>query len=115
MLLLLIKHLNLVKYNHGVGLAREEFIINNYIKVHPMALLNFNEITDKKTRKEIIEITSGYTDMVDYFVKKLSFGIARIASAFYPKNVIVRFSDLKLMNMLIYWRKKIMNHMKKIQ
>ena len=81
--------------NHGVGLAREEFIINNYIKVHPMALLNFNEITDEKTRKEIIEITSGYTDMVDYFVKKLSFGIARIAAAFYPKDVIVRFSDFK--------------------
>jgi pyruvate, water dikinase len=81
--------------NHGVGLAREEFIINNYIKVHPMALLKFDEITDEKTRKEIIEITSGYTDMVDYFVKKLSFGIARIASAFYPKDVIVRFSDFK--------------------
>lgn len=81
--------------NHGVGLAREEFIINNYIKVHPMALLNFNEITDENTRKEIIEITRGYTDMVDYFVKKLSFGIARIASAFYPKDVIVRFSDFK--------------------
>ena len=81
--------------NHGVGLAREEFIINNYIKVHPMALLKFDEITDEKTRKEIIEITSGYTDMVDYFVKKLSFGIARIAAAFYPKDVIVRFSDFK--------------------
>ena len=57
--------------------------------------MNFDEITDEKTRKEIIEITSGYTDMVDYFVKKLSFGIARIAAAFYPKNVIVRFSDFK--------------------
>jgi pyruvate,water dikinase len=81
--------------NYGVGLAREEFIINNYIKVHPMALLNFDEITDEKTRSEIMKITRGYTDMVDYFVKKLSFGIARIAAAFYPKNVIVRFSDFK--------------------
>ena len=81
--------------NHGVGLAREEFIINNYIKVHPLALLNFDQIKDENTRSEIIEITSGYTNMVDYFVKKLSFGIARIAAAFYPKNVIVRFSDFK--------------------
>ena len=81
--------------NHGVGLAREEFIINNYIKVHPLALLNFNEITDENTRNEIIKLTNGFDNKVDYFVKKLSYGIARIAAAFYPKNVIVRFSDFK--------------------
>ena len=81
--------------NHGVGLAREEFIINNYIKVHPLALLNFDKITNETTRKQIIEITAGYENKVDYFIKKLSFGIARIAAAFYPQKVIVRFSDFK--------------------
>ena len=81
--------------NHGVGLAREEFIINNYIKVHPMALLKFDEITDENTKNEIIKLTKGFDNKVDYFIKKLSFGIARIAAAFYPKDVIVRFSDFK--------------------
>ncbi|MCX8164094.1 MAG: pyruvate, water dikinase [Aquificaceae bacterium] len=126
--------------NDGVGLAREEFIIANYIKIHPLALLHYREIEklheelkvhglmdDKgnvsmgvlyryakpplseklakgKDRKQInlqkliedIEnLTFGYEDKAQYFVKKLSYGIAKIASAFYPNPVIVRFSDFK--------------------
>ncbi len=126
--------------NDGVGLAREEFIIANYIKVHPLALLHYNEIKqlyetlqdkglvdargnvlmsavytyspdalreklakgrDKRhvNLKSIVEsvenLTFGYEDKAQYFVKKLSYGIAKIASAFYPNPVIVRFSDFK--------------------
>jgi len=82
--------------NAGVGLAREEFIINNYIKAHPMALLKHHEIGDKKLTDEINLITKGYEDGETFFVKKLSYGIARIASAFYPNKVIVRLSDFKI-------------------
>ncbi len=81
--------------NSGVGLAREEFIINSYIKIHPKALLNFDEITDKKLRETIEKITYGYNDKKQFFVDKLAEGVARIASAFYPKPVIVRMSDFK--------------------
>jgi len=81
--------------NAGVGLAREEFIINNYIKAHPMALLKHKEIGDEELTKEINSITGGYSDGETFFVKKLSYGIARIASAFWPKKVIVRLSDFK--------------------
>jgi pyruvate, water dikinase len=81
--------------NSGVGLAREEFIINNYIRAHPLALINYNLIKDKKIQKEIKTLTYGYNTPIDYFVRKLSYGIARIASAFYPNDVIVRFSDFK--------------------
>jgi len=81
--------------NAGVGLAREEFIINNYIKVHPLALLKHNELGDEKLTKEIKRIISGYDDEETFFVKRLSYGIARIASSFYPNKVIVRLSDFK--------------------
>jgi len=81
--------------NAGVGLAREEFIINNYIKVHPMALLQHKQIGDKKLSEQINTITKGYEDEETFFVKKLSYGIARIAAAFYPNKVIVRLSDFK--------------------
>jgi pyruvate,water dikinase len=81
--------------NAGVGLAREEFIINNYIKVHPMALLKHRELGDEKLTKEIERITTGYDDEETFFVKRLSYGIARIASSFYPNKVIVRLSDFK--------------------
>lgn len=81
--------------NAGVGLAREEFIINNYIKVHPMALLKHKELGDVKLTEEINKITSGYDDEETFFVKRLSYGIARIASSFYPNKVIVRLSDFK--------------------
>ena len=81
--------------NAGVGLAREEFIINNYIKAHPMALLKHKEIGDEELSKQINSIIKGYVDEETFFVKKLSYGIARIAAAFYPNKVIVRLSDFK--------------------
>ncbi|WP_297445736.1 phosphoenolpyruvate synthase [Desulfurobacterium sp.] len=83
--------------NDGVGLAREEFIINNYIGIHPLALLHFDFIAerDPEVAKVINERTFGYDNLVDFYVDKLSYGIARIAAAFYPKPVIVRFSDFK--------------------
>ena len=81
--------------NAGVGLAREEFIINNYIKVHPMALLKHKELGDEKLTKEIERIITGYADEETFFVKRLSYGVARIASSFYPNKVIVRLSDFK--------------------
>jgi pyruvate,water dikinase len=83
--------------NAGVGLAREEFIINNYISIHPLALIRFDEIKQKDPElAEIIEDkTFGYENKEEYYVKKLSYGIAKIAAAFYPKPVIVRFSDFK--------------------
>ncbi len=124
----------------GVGLAREEFIINNYIKIHPLALLHFEDIKElyrklkdaglvdpkgwvqfraiyafangklkdklalgkdsrrinlKRLIEQIEELTFGYEDKIAYYVKKLSYGVAKIAAAFYPNPVIVRFSDFK--------------------
>ena len=81
--------------NDGVGLAREEFIINNHIKIHPLALVNFNTLKDKKLKKQIGELTVGYKDKKQYFVDKLAEGVGVIAAAFYPKDVIVRLSDFK--------------------
>ncbi|WP_456435396.1 phosphoenolpyruvate synthase [Thermovibrio ammonificans] len=83
--------------NAGVGLAREEFIINNYIGIHPNALIKFDEIKEKDPQlaEEIERRTKGYSDKRKFYVDKLAFGIARIAAAFYPKPVIVRFSDFK--------------------
>ncbi len=83
--------------NDGVGLAREEFIIANYIKIHPLALLNLDKIKEKDPElyKEIENLTFGYDNKEEYYVKKLSYGIAKIAAAFYPNPVIVRFSDFK--------------------
>ena len=81
--------------NSGVGLAREEFIINGYIKIHPLALINYNKIKDKSTKNRINELTLAYKDKSQFFVDKLAWGIARIAAAFYPKDVIVRTSDFK--------------------
>ena len=80
---------------HGVGLVREEFIFNNYIKVHPMALLKHRELNDKELTKEIEKLYRGFDNEVDYFVKKLAYGLAKIAATFYPNEVIVRFSDFK--------------------
>lgn len=80
--------------NDGVGLAREEFIIADEIAVHPMALINFDKLP-ALLQKKINEKTVGYKDKVKFYVDKLSFGIAKIAAAFYPKEVIVRFSDFK--------------------
>jgi pyruvate, water dikinase len=81
--------------NDGVGLAREEFVINAYIKVHPLALLRFDEVKDEETRKIISDLTYNWKDKSQYFVDKLAEGIGTIAAAFYPKPVIVRLSDFK--------------------
>jgi len=81
--------------NDGVGLMRLEFIINHFIQVHPMALVRFDELKDEELRKKIEELTHHYPDKKQYFIEKLSQGIASIAAAFYPKDVIVRMSDFK--------------------
>jgi len=81
--------------NDGVGLAREEFIINEYIKIHPKALINFSKLKDRKVRERIEKITAGYSSKTDFFINKLAQGVGMIAAAFYPKDVIVRLSDFK--------------------
>lgn len=81
--------------NSGVGLAREEFIINNYIQAHPLALLHHREIGDKALTEKIEKLMTGYDTEESFFIQKLSFGIGKIAAAFYPNKVIVRFSDFK--------------------
>jgi len=81
--------------NDGVGLARLEFIINNSIKAHPLALMNFNTLKDQVAKKKIAELTKGYQNKSQFFVDKLATGVAMIGAAFYPKDVIVRLSDFK--------------------
>ncbi|MFA5175280.1 MAG: phosphoenolpyruvate synthase [Patescibacteria group bacterium] len=79
----------------GVGLAREEFIFTNFIKIHPLALVHYKEITNKKIKSQIDELTIGYRDKTQYCVDKLAEGIGFISSAFYPNDVVVRLSDFK--------------------
>jgi pyruvate,water dikinase len=79
----------------GVGLARLEFVINNQIQIHPMALIRFNDLDDTEAAERIAELTLGYDDKTEFFVERLAYGIARIAAAWWPKPVIVRMSDLK--------------------
>jgi len=81
--------------NKGVGLAREEFIIASSIRVHPNALLNFDKIESKTLKNKIEKATVGYENKVDFYVDKLAEGIGQIAAAFYPNDVVVRFSDFK--------------------
>ncbi len=81
--------------NSGVGLAREEFIIASKIQIHPLALYNFNKLKSKALKKKIEEITVGYKDKKEYFISRLAEGVGKIGAAFYPKPVIVRFSDFK--------------------
>ena len=81
--------------NDGVGLMRLEFIIMHAIKIHPMALVKFDTLKDSAAKQAIEKITIQYADKKQYFVDKLAEGIATIASAFYPKEVIVRMSDFK--------------------
>lgn len=81
--------------SHGVGLLRMEFIITRMVKIHPMALVHPEKITDQKQKAEIEMLTINYSDKRQYMVDKLSQGIAVIAAAFYPKEVIVRMSDFK--------------------
>lgn len=79
----------------GVGLAREEFIINNYIQVHPQALLEHKRLNDEKLTAEIQKRITGFESEEHYFIQKLAYGVAKIAASFYPEKVIVRFSDFK--------------------
>ncbi len=79
----------------GIGLARIEFIVNEYIKIHPMALVHFHELSDGKAHDRIAELTAGFDDKTQYFVEMLASGIARIAASRYPAPVIVRMSDFK--------------------
>ncbi len=79
----------------GVGLARMEFIISEYIKVHPMALVHPDRVTDEAARAEIAALTAGYDDPTDFFVERLSEGVGTIAAGFFPRPVIVRLSDFK--------------------
>jgi pyruvate,water dikinase len=79
----------------GVGLARQEFIVNNYIKAHPLALLQHKYLKDAPLSADIATLIRGFENETTYFIDKLAFGIAKIAAAFYPKKVILRFSDFK--------------------
>lgn len=79
----------------GIGLARMEFIINNIIKIHPMALVHFDALKDRNARKQIHNLTYGYQDKTEYFVDNLARGMAKIAASQYPRPVIVRMSDFK--------------------
>lgn len=81
--------------NDGVGLAREEFIISNSIKIHPLALLDYPDLADAAAKAEIERLTAGHDDKPGYFVDKLAQGVAMLAAAFYPKDVILRLSDFK--------------------
>lgn len=81
--------------NDGVGLARLEFIIANHIKVHPLALLNFDSLTNGSEKREIQQLTALYDHKPDYFTDKLAQGVGTLAAAFYPKPVVVRLSDFK--------------------
>lgn len=81
--------------NDGVGLMRIEFIIMHAIQIHPMALVKFNQLKDEAVKQKIEALTHQYPDKEKYFVDKLAQGVATIAAAFYPKDVIVRMSDFK--------------------
>jgi pyruvate,water dikinase len=81
--------------NNGVGLLRMEFAINNTIKMHPLALVHYDEVEDLNIREKIDELTMNYSSKEEYFVDQLSQAVSTIASAFYPKDVIVRMSDFK--------------------
>ncbi len=81
--------------NDGIGLARMEFIIGSYIKVHPMALIHPEQVTDESVRQSITDLTYGYPDGTEYFVERLAEGAGTIAAAFYPNPVVVRMSDFK--------------------
>jgi pyruvate,water dikinase len=79
----------------GVGLARMEFIISTLIRIHPMALVRFDRVRNRRARRQIKAMTAAFKDREEYFIDKLARGMARIASAQYPRPVIVRMSDFK--------------------
>ena len=81
--------------NDGVGLARMEFIITEYIKAHPMALIHPERVQDAKEREQLNDLTRNYPRPEDFFIERLSEGVGTIAAAFYPKPVVVRMSDFK--------------------
>ncbi len=81
--------------NEGVGLARMEFIIMNHIKIHPLALVDFERLQDPLAKAEIERVTTGYADKPLFFVDRLAQGVGMLAAAFYPKDVILRLSDFK--------------------
>jgi pyruvate,water dikinase len=81
--------------NDGVGLAREEFIITTYIKIHPLALIDYEKMPEGPVKQQIRDLTPGYADKAQFFVDKLAQGVAMIAAAFHPKDVILRLSDFK--------------------
>jgi pyruvate,water dikinase len=81
--------------NDGVGLAREEFIRSTAIKAHPLALLDYERLDDMALKVAIAQLTVGYSDKAEFFVERLAQGVAMIAAAFYPRDVIVRLSDFK--------------------
>ena len=81
--------------NNGVGLARLEFIINQMIGIHPKALLEFDSLSDKALKEKIQIKTAGFSDPVEYYIRRLTEGIATIGAAFSPERVIVRMSDFK--------------------
>jgi len=81
--------------NEGVGLARIEFILAEKIRVHPLALYHYSDLKDKKLKKKIESITTEHKDKKEFFIKELAEGVAQIGAAFWPKEVIVRFSDFK--------------------
>ncbi len=81
--------------NDGVGLARMEFIITEYIKAHPLALIHPERVQDKAVLEQLKRLTRSYEKPEDFFVERLSEAVATIAAAFYPKPVIVRLSDFK--------------------
>jgi pyruvate, water dikinase len=79
----------------GVGLARMEFIVNNHLKIHPMALVHYDELEDEEARRRIAELTEGYDDRAEFFVERMAHSVARIAASRFPDPVIVRLSDFK--------------------
>ncbi len=81
--------------NQGVGLMRMEFVVNSSIRIHPMALVHFDQLKDVAEKQDIELLCHGYPDKKEYFVDKLSQAVGTIAAAFYPKDVILRMSDFK--------------------
>ncbi|MGB0085863.1 MAG: putative PEP-binding protein, partial [Rhodomicrobiaceae bacterium] len=79
----------------GVGLARMEFVVSNHVKIHPMALVRYDALRDEETKRTIAGLTAGYADKTEYFVDRLSRGLARIAASQFPRPVIIRMSDFK--------------------
>ena len=81
--------------NDGVGLARMEFIITEYIKAHPMALIHPEKVADADELERLQSLTQAYDKPEDFFIERLAEGVGTIAAAFYPKPVVVRMSDFK--------------------